>query len=130
MKLKTFNLRNCGGRAKTKGARITVSKNGYIAFNRLAQETIGLDANSKTEGGILIMQDEERPTDWYVCCSESPNAIRLHVSSNKSGWGRFMSKSLSNMILSSLELDQTITFPLAKEPVGGNIYAILTHAKQ
>jgi hypothetical protein len=74
------------------------------------------------------MLDEERPMDWYVCCSDKPDAIRLCV--NKNGWGRFMSKRLSSMILSSCGLDRVASFPLAKEPIESNIYAILTHAKQ
>ncbi|MDR0510904.1 MAG: hypothetical protein LBH06_07420 [Rikenellaceae bacterium] len=52
MKLKTFDFRGCGQRSRIKGAYITVSKNGYIALNGSAQETIGFDANRKT-GGVF-----------------------------------------------------------------------------
>lgn len=84
-----------------------------------------VDKLKLNKAGIEFIQDEEKPKEWYIEISNSPDAIKLREEKNNV-WA-FQSTYLARTILDSLELDKgTYKIPVAIVPAEKNLYAILT----
>jgi hypothetical protein len=117
MKKKIFNRRNAVGLRG--GAVLAINPNGYISFSRDLTERLGLN---KKDAGVEFIQDEDRPTDWYVNVSRGPDAIKIRL--GEDGGGKIQSTFLAREMLRSMKLEGGHKMQVATEPAEPNTYAI------
>lgn len=119
MKAKVYSRENCKYKTNGKSA-ISLSKSGVISISSQAIEKIGLTAGDK----ILMVQDEEKPTDWYIQKTEEEHGFVLRKSTKHLA---FNAKSIVIDLLKSLGKElQSTSFILATEPTEEVYYAIIT----
>ncbi len=121
MKLRKFNRETC--RIRPDGhPYFSVSKGGIIRINREGSKLLQLKSGDK----INILQDEERPKDWYVEKTTDELGLIMRDTNKNSGLVCNASAIAAEMIRSlSLSL-KTTTMRIAPKPAEGEIYAILT----
>lgn len=125
MKKKIFNSINVVGRGgnNSAGCWVRVHNKGCITFSKAAVEGIGLQ-----DTGFVIVQDEDRPQDWYIEKSNEPVAFKLRTKeANK--WDKtylFQSSSMAREILSSLGIEKSARFMMSIVPNDDGCYAIIT----
>jgi len=82
-------------------------------------------------GGILVHQDEEIPTDWYIEVSESQDAFVLR--DYKKGNLCFSGSATAKEMRQTLGQTGTFRYQVAAVPVDDdhpNLYAIFTSIKK
>lgn len=90
--------------------QMKVTKSGHIIFSKEVVDRISL-----TEKGFVVVQDEERPKDWYIQLLKkgSENSLKLKASDDKRSYSvqcAFITKS----ILNSLGMDRSIGMQVAE----------------
>lgn len=127
MKKKVFNQQSIVGTRPT-GLFIRMNpRSGAITFSKDLAAKLEL---TKKDAGIQIIQDEERPSDWYIELSTSPEAFKTR-SKFKNISALIQSCYLVRQVLTSCDLDTTRSykFLVAPDPVDG-MYAIITKSAQ
>nr|WP_321357212.1 hypothetical protein [uncultured Draconibacterium sp.] len=119
MKLKTYSREDC--KYRYAGSPVfRVEKSGVLKLSKQAYEQIDLKAGEK----ILILQDQERPTDWYIQKTNNEDGFVLRESSNHLA---FNAKNIAIEILKSLGVEfKAMSFQMSTNPIDGKYYAILT----
>lgn len=101
---------------------IGVNQKGLIRLNKAGQKLLGLAINDR----VNILQDEEKPSDWYVEKTTDDDGFILR---NCSGGGLLCNSVLTtNKIMDSLRIQKSTLMRIAPKPIedGSSIYAILT----
>jgi hypothetical protein len=80
MKIKRLNHLTVTNRC-TKAPKLRVNSYGVIVINAAAAEIIGV----KVGDGIELVQDEERPNDWYIIGSKKSESLKLKDYKNSNG---------------------------------------------
>jgi hypothetical protein len=125
MKKKIFNKETIPARNGFAGPWISISKSGNITFSRDLIKSLKLD----DWGGVIFIQDEDKPKDWYMELSKDASALRPRP--EKNGTIKIQSAYIVKSMLSSLDLElATYKFKVASEPAEPNTYAIFTVAKE
>lgn len=122
MKLKSFTREDCQFLG-TGIPTVRVSKSGTFSFSKLAAVDLGLKVGNKIE----ILQDQDRPADWYVKKTEHQSGFILR---NQSG-GQVMvaAQPIARKLLKSIGKEGvSTTFHMGTEPVEEEFYAIITKA--
>ncbi len=126
MKLKIYNKANSATLRKGKPTVRVNSKSGAISFNTFATMELGL----VTDTGLEIVQDENRPQDWYIMKSDSDSAFKARPKALTRDGFIIQSVVLSKAILKSVNADSTsASFLIGTVPVvhdGVELYAIIT----
>lgn len=121
MKLKKYNRKDCHMR-EAGSATVRVSRTGTFAFSKKAIEAMGI-----TEGTRLnLLQDEDRPKDWYVEKTTDPEGLR--VRKYKDGM-MAAGAAIARQLLTSLDVPadkKSMGFMLASEPIEEGCFAIIT----
>ncbi len=121
MKLKKFNRNSMGSRGIGQPS-LGISKLGVVRLNIKAGELLGVADKDR----INILQDEERPADWYV--EKTADADGLVMRKCSGGGLICNSVVITKQMMDSLRIDRAVTMRLAPNPIedGSAIYAILT----
>jgi hypothetical protein len=117
MKKKVFNKKNTVGLRG--GALISINPNGYITLSPELVERLSLN---KKDVGVEFIQDEDRPTDWYLNVSRGPDAIKLRMHAN--GGGKLQSSFLAREMLRSMKLEGAHKMQVATEAAEPSTFAI------
>ena len=72
MRLKKFNPEMVGAQRRDK-MTVRMYKKGFMTFNKITTETMGLTTSSRIE----FCRDEERPNDWFIHVTKSDQGFRL-----------------------------------------------------
>lgn len=126
MNLKKYTRVDCKYIAPGKPT-VRISKTGFVSFNKSSMHQLKLKAADK----IAIVQDELRPTDWYIQKTDDPDGFELREYS-KSGLAMNAAK-ITKLILKSLGLNESTTFRMATDLTkdnGEEYFAILTKVPQ
>jgi hypothetical protein len=119
MKKKIFNKTTIvTGPRSAHGCSVSINPNGNFSFSAELSATLQL-----TKTGVEFIQDEDRPTDWYLELSTAESSLPLR---DDKGGVKLQCAFLAKEILKSLGLDSAHRFQVATEPVEGNMFAILT----
>jgi len=126
MKRKVFNQTSVPDQRPT-GYFIRINpKNGGFVFSRELGDMLNLK-----QYGVNFIQDEERPSDWYLEKSSDANAFKVRFkktnSDNRYQQYILQSSFLAREILKSagLPIDST-RLMVASEPIEKDLYAIIT----
>jgi hypothetical protein len=118
MKRKVFNLENA--QYKKTGEFINVNpKSGGITLSRDLVKLIDIKKN-----GILFIQDEDRPQDWYIEISKESTAFQVRAK-NENNY-IVQSTVIARELLTSCSLDAPTRFIVSSTPVEKGMYAIIT----
>lgn len=127
MKKKVFNQTTTPRGTRSAGNVFSIyPKSGTMKFSADLVRNLKIDTETK----VNIIQDEERPKDWYIELTKESDG--LQVKEKKSASGKFkeyviQSIFLSRLILKESELpEKTIRLLVATEPVEKNMHAIIT----
>jgi hypothetical protein len=118
MKRKVFNLENAQG--KKTGEFINVNpKSGGITISRDLVKILDIKKN-----GILFIQDEDRPQDWYIEISKDSTAFQVRAKNENN----FIIQStvIARELLTSCSLDAPARFMVSSTPIEKGLYAIIT----
>ena len=86
-------------------------KSGLISINKTLVEAMGLTAESK----VSLVQDEEKPIDWYLM--KDPNGFHIRKSKSSASMS-FNCCSLATSVFKSLNLlDNSISIVVDEKPV-------------
>jgi hypothetical protein len=128
MKLKIINL-SIENPTRVMASTINFGKSGLITFNKGAVDALKLKPGDKVE----FAQDEDRPVDFYLFLSESPDGYELRVKKDSSVLV-FSSRCIYGRMLDALKLSdgKSFTLPVAITPLEvpdcPPLFAILTAA--
>lgn len=116
MKKKVYNSLQSGGRTQKPGNWISINPaNGAI---RLSSDFSKLLKGQK----INVVQDEERPKDWYIEPTKEATGIALgYHEENK--YCLFCAKAIANEMMNSFELEGPHAFMISADRSDG-MYAI------
>lgn len=123
MKRKVFNSVNTPS-VKATGLYLRVSpKSGAFNFSKELADKLKLDSHR-----INIIQDEEKPADWYIEVTKDQAAFEVRrKTQTEDPYYILQSTFLARTILKESKLPEESTrFMVAAEPVERNLYAILT----
>jgi hypothetical protein len=126
MNLKKYTRVDCKYIAPGKPT-IRISKTGFISFNKSAVQKLAFKPDEK----ISIIQDELRPTDWYIQKTDDPDGFELRTYAKTSM--AMNAAKIASILLDSLGLTESTTFRMATEPTvdnGEEYFAILTKVPQ
>jgi len=117
MKLKEFNTSNSKTATPGEPTIRLNSKAGLFGISKAAAELLSLNDTSK----IVIVQDEENPTDWYIKVSTDQNAFTIRKGKNASDYS-FNCTPVTKSILDSIKpalkpVFVAAGFKLSKTPV-------------
>lgn len=117
-----YNPENCSSRTDryNKQPRISFLKTGLVILNEAAVHGLNLKSGDK----IDLVQDEDRPKDWYLRIRETGFILRPKDTKHKAIL-KFASIVLVKKIQSSLGIDHTFSVPVAIKP-SQDMYAIIT----
>lgn len=125
MRLKVYNEAN--SKSVTIGKR-TIRFNrkaGLISLSKAATETIGLKGGDK----VVIINDEERPNDWYICKTDDENGFAVRAKA-ETGSADFNCTSVVKRVFETMDIhDMAVGYVVAPEPEkvdGMELYAIIT----
>ena len=98
MNLKTYNAQNAPHKVapKHKKYQLTVNSTGRFTIGRRLFEVMGKPA------GVVILQDTQYPTDFYVKASDDPMAF--HLKEAQRNHFIFHSNTLAGIIASALKI--------------------------
>lgn len=121
MKRKIWNQTSIPNTRPT-GLYISVNpKSGGMSFSKDLTEKL-----QQMGGGINLIQDEDRPTDWYIEVSKDTEAFQIRVKPETTS-GIIQSTHLVRELLTTCGLEKkSYRFMVAAEPIEKNLYAILT----
>jgi hypothetical protein len=121
MKLKTFDLTTCKGR-RSLAPMISFNKTGVITLNAKLVAQLNLNPGDT----LIFHQDEARKKDWYIE-KNVLNGMTLRRYKGSKSMSLIMNASMvSKELLSSLNTEGPIKFPVANQTTEGKYYAILT----
>jgi len=80
--------------------RITLSYRGSVAFSTAAASLLDLQPGD----GVVFLQDQKYPSDWYVAKSDDPARFVVLAAGNKTL--RFASEKLVQEIARSVEVEE------------------------
>lgn len=114
MKLKTYNPQTMPQRVNHRAAMSMNSKTGYVRFNISACMELGLTEKTPVE----ICQDEEKPSELYVCISGTGYDLRSDSKKDRSVFGlMFQNKILVKTLFRSLGItDEFVRITIGSEP--------------
>ncbi|WP_319502536.1 hypothetical protein [uncultured Draconibacterium sp.] len=122
MNLKSYTRQDCG--TLTNGvSSLRVTTKGTFTINKFAVNGIGLKVNDKIE----ILQDQDRPADWYIKKSDHPEGFILR----KQSCGALIcnAQAIAKILLNSIDkANESVTLRMATTPEEGDYYAILTRS--
>jgi hypothetical protein len=122
MKKKIFNKVNTSrGGSTSPGYWIRIHLTGTITFSRAVSTEI------IKEGGFNLVQDEDRPQDWYIEISDSEHAFKLRLK-KANNWDKtsvIQNAAMARAILSSCDIEKSARFLVSANEAEG-MYAILT----
>lgn len=126
MKLKIYNTTTSPTTRKGESYIRLSRKAGAVTISKEAANCIGITK------GVEVLQDEEKPTDWYIRASDDLNAFQPRLAG--SNW-IFNAVSLARAIEESLKDihdfngQSSIKIPVAKQETDNSgIHALLTKA--
>lgn len=122
MNLKKYTRADCKYLTRGKPT-VRISKKGFVSFNKTAVQKLAFKPFEK----ILVIQDQQRPKDWYIQKTDDPDGFELRTYAKTSM--AMNAAKITNLMLDSLGLSSSTTFRMATEPtVNGDeeYYAILT----
>ncbi|MDM1048038.1 hypothetical protein [Sphingobacterium hotanense] len=123
MKLKEYNKTNSGA-GKASVAMVTMGAKGLLSFNLAACLTANLSPGDR----IILLQDEDRPKDWYLSKTDSEEGYVLR--DYKNGVLAFNSSKLVSAIVDSIGLEEGKSFKCllgSKISENGlNLFALIT----
>lgn len=123
MKLKEFNRVNTPNGKKGIPFVSFNTTSGVIRLNNVAVELLKISKGDH----VVLLQDEDKPKDWYVGASPEGFAVRPQGKTNNMAFG---SHVLTNAVLTSLNvLDKSIRINIATTAVTVNgmpIYPLIT----
>ena len=135
MKAKVFNTANSGLISdKSRAALLTINyENGLLSFSVGFVNKVKLNSSTR----VAVIQDEERPKDWYIQTGSDEFGFPLRVKDTALA---FNNVTVARELLESCELidsstdSKTARFLLATEPINvegfGKLYAIITKSGQ
>lgn len=121
MELITYTKKECRQATYRKAKVRITAKTGTVSFSS------GFVAQTDVNPGdkLAFHQDKDRPRDWYVSKTDSPDGMRLRNQSN--GQLIFMNKGLVRKILRSLNCEGgSVSFKISTVPLEERYYAIIT----
>lgn len=120
MKKKVFNVTSLGQRGGL-GNHVTVSRVGLILFSRDLSAAL-------TVKRINIVQDADKPADWFIEPTNDENGILLRKHPTDEARKCIQSSAIAREILSSIGIDGGgATIQVGSERVD-NMYALITKA--
>jgi hypothetical protein len=130
MKLTEFNASNSSAVRPERPPVIRVNKRaGLISLSKAAVELLGVSVGN----GVVFLQDEDSPRDWFICKSNTDVSFVLRTSDKKKQFD-FNSSVLAKKILSSLQVREeyiSCGFMIQKKAVeiDGQKYFLIITAK-
>lgn len=125
MNLKTFDSSVLGNR-NPQDPSIGFGIKGRIGLNRKVCEIMDLNENSR----VLIVQNEDRPQDWYITKTTSEKGFVLKPSAGKVGGLNFSCQVITSQIMKSCGIhSKYVSMLVAQNPstiIGQDHFAILT----
>lgn len=125
MKIKIYNEANSKSVMMGKRTIRFNRKAGLISLSKAATETIGLKAGDK----VFVINDEERPKDWYVCKTDDENGFTVRTKED-TGSADFNCTSVVKHIFETLGIHDAavgyLVAPESEEVDGMELYAIIT----
>lgn len=118
MKRKVFNSLALGQRYAKRGNYISIKPSGVIVFS---DDMTPILKDKK----INIVQDEDRPIDWYVEVTKEVTGISVKFA-DKINRCTIQSSAICRAILESLELEGPHVIMISSESSDGGMYALLT----
>ena len=104
---------------------LSISPKGWMRFNKIAVERLGLEAGMR----VKFYQDKKEPLDWYFKTSDE--GAQLRKEHKKNGCLVFNFSLVAAKILAALKKDTAVLVRVATTPVDGvheGYYAILTRS--
>lgn len=101
MKFKEFNSSNSTMLAPGEATIRINSKAGILSFSKEASKMLQFNSTTK----VVMLQDEDIPTDWYVKITKAENGFPLRKKDEKIEYC-FNSTPLAKAILASLKTDK------------------------
>jgi len=100
-------------------------KSGNINFSKKLSEVLKLNDENQR---INIIQDEDRPKDWYIELTSDADGFTPRVKkAAKYNQYVIQNSHLCRLILKECGLpEETVAFVVATEPVQENLFAIIT----
>jgi len=117
MKLKVYSAENSMNVITGKAMIRINRKAGLFTFSKAAKEMIDLKLNDK----VLIAQDEENPTDFYIHETASPSGFPLRAKTDDYGLS-FNCSKLANTILPRADIKAVSYLVSAGHNIDGLIY--------
>jgi hypothetical protein len=102
MKFKEFNSSNSTMLAPGEATIRINSKAGILSFSKEASRILQFNSTTK----VVMLQDEDLPSDWYVKITEAENGFPLRKKDEKTEYC-FNSTPLCKAVLASLKTDKT-----------------------
>ena len=120
MKKKIWNSKSIPSGTTAYGNSILISPAGTIAFSTQ------LSAFLKSKPSVNFIQDEDKPSEWFIEQTSEGDAIKLRVETN--GNYKVQSAFLAKEILRTCNLftKKSVRMFVATEAVEKNLFAIIT----
>ena len=123
MKLKTFDVNNCRGRAPiSPNPMISFVKSGVIVINPSAAKKLGLKLGDQ----IIFHQDENKKKNWYLEKRMANGFLLRKNKTSKSGSLIVNAAMVVREFLRSLGITGSLQVPISTDLIDGKYYAILT----
>lgn len=105
MKIKRYNRENTGGLRSGKPT-LSIHRIGIITISKQLAEDLKIKEGSFVE----LLQDEDRPTDWYLIINSSDNGFEVRRKKATTYTLVFNSKHVVREMLKSVALEKSARF--------------------
>lgn len=119
MNFKTYNTLNAPHKEAPKVSKrltLSIKSSGLFILGRILYEKMGKPA------GIVILQDSQYPTDFYLKASKDPTAFQLKPGSRNQV--RMMSNTMAGIIASALKITPPYTVHFKVNEKEDGLYSI------